>query len=290
VRLLGVAMIVAVIAGAAGRANASPCSRSAVASELRALGGYELDAIEDRVRVMIDGDAATVTFVAAGDVVGARAVHARTCKELSRSIALVIVMSLRDLGSVEDSGMRGLLAPVMDVPAPSLPTSEPIIARARGLEGRLSLGVAGDTTRRGALVIGAGVRVRGWSLALELRDASAQTVDAGGGSAIVVDRTTIDALPCLHLGRAAVCGLASTGIVRGEGRDLATAATARRLALAVGGRAELAYPLWRRVAVRVHADVLQNLIRSRFLVDQMPMWTADSRELWLGAGVVANFP
>ena len=57
-----------------------------------------------------------------------------------------------------------------------------------------------------------------------------------------------------------------------------------------GARAAVELSLSRRLAVELHVDGLQALTTTRFLVDHMPAWATDPRELWVGAGVEATFP
>jgi hypothetical protein len=264
----------------------APCSRAAVADEVRALGGASLDEIGDRVRLdfkrvhrRVEGHVTYVTT--AGEIIGPRVVTAATCEELSRSLALVIVMSLR-----ADE-------PPVDGPPPS---REPLViathAHARPAASQIDvlLGAASDAARLPALVLGSRWRRSRVSLGLELHLRAPETIDVGDGSSIRVARTGLEAVPCGYVGRVALCGLATAGMIAGEGQQLASASSVRRATFAVGGRVEVTLGVSDRIAIRLHADGLRALTHTRFLVDQMPAWTSDSHELWLGGGVLATFP
>jgi hypothetical protein len=281
------AMVVAVEA----TAFAAPCPRDAVAIELVALGGPTLDDVADRLRIETNGLVGSVTYqLANGDVIGPRVVRAASCAELAKSLALVIVMSLR-----ADEPQRSVTS---EVPAPSwvAPSVETIAVlphaapRAKTRRIQLLLGAVGDVSRRPALVTGARWRQGHMSVGLELHVATPLTIDVEAGGSVEVTQTRIDAVPCLHVRQLAVCGLATAGMIGGKGHQLADAAHVRRAAAAVGGRVELTWRLVDLVSLRLHLDGLQTLDRTTFVVDEMAVWTSDSRELWLGAGVLANFP
>jgi hypothetical protein len=288
-------MVVVVIAEAS--ALAAPCQRDAVASQLRELGGPALDELGDRVRVEIHGTTGSITYVmASGDVIGPRIVRASSCSELAKSLALVIVMSLR----TDEPREPASVTQGITIERPTLPVtieaSEPTEAnRARRAAKPVEhvealLGGAGDLSRRPALVLGGRWHHGALSLGLELHVLASQSIDIEAGGSVEVTRTGLEAAPCVHVTYLAVCGLASARMITGEGHELAEAAHIRRTAFAVGGRVELAYAVLHRLSLRVHLDGLQALDRTRFTVDEMAVWTSDSRELWLGAGVLAHFP
>lgn len=323
------ALIVAVLALEA-TAVAAPCSREAVADELVALGGPPLDDIGDRVRIEITGLAGSITYeLASGELIGPRVVRAASCRELAKSLALVIVMSLRadeprdepaapvPVEPSQPAGVAAHAKPRSSTPSQASPggattrrpslaapqastggatTSPPSLAASRASPGGATpphlealLGAAGDASRRPALVLGARWRQGRISLGVELAIRNPITIDVEAGGSVEVTQTGIEAVPCFHIRALALCGLASAGMIGGEGHQLAEAAHARRAAVAFGGRVELVVPILDRVALRLHLDGLQALDRTQFLVDEMAVWTSDSRELWLGAGVLANF-
>jgi hypothetical protein len=294
------ALMVALLAVVATEraSSAAPCSRDAVDAALVALGGPPLAEIADRVRIDTDGLTGSVSYeMASGDVIGPRVVRAPTCSELAKSLALVIVMSLRaDEPREPRSVTRELtIEPPQRIRIEhmletrgAVAVEKPLFASTRRLE--VMVGAAGDIARRPALVVGGRWRSGHLSLGLELSVRTPLTIDVEAGGSVEVTQTGVDAVPCFHVRGLALCGLASAGMIGGEGHELAEAAHVRRAAAAVGARVELAVPVADRVSLRLHLDGLQTLDRTQFLVDEMAVWTSDSRELWLGAGVLANFP
>ncbi|HEX5061682.1 MAG TPA: hypothetical protein VFV99_20085 [Kofleriaceae bacterium] len=305
-RLIAIAAMLCV----AHTSAAAPCTREAVAGEVRALGG-DLDGAGDRVQIVMhrDGRGAEGSIVytsAAGDVTAPRVVHATSCGELAKSLALIVVMSLRADEQVD--APAPVMAPAMIPPATTPPmtttptttmTSNELVNHSTTSDTRahsstrhvaLFVGAASDTTAHPALELGSRWRHDRLSLGLELRIATPESIDVGDGGTVNVATAGLDAVPCFHAGYLGLCGLATAGMISAEGQALANAATARRAAFAIGGRIELDVPLLHRLSLRVHLDGLQALTSSRFLVDQMPVWTSEPRELWLGAGVLAKFP
>jgi hypothetical protein len=279
-----------VVMVAAGAAHAAPCARDGVATQLRALGAPSLDELGDRVRVEMNGTTGSITYVmATGDVIGPRVVRAASCHELAKSLALVIVMSLRaDEPREPTSVTRDVeIAPPTDVP---IIVEEQRMRRAKPNHVEALLGGASDLSGSPALLLGGRWHRSTFSLGLELHVRSPLSIAVEAGGSVEVTRSGVDAAPCVHVKYLAMCGLASARMITGEGHDLAEAAYVRRAALAVGGRVEVDVPLVDRVSLRMHLDGLQALDRTRFMVDEMAVWTSDSRELWLGAGVLANFP
>jgi len=271
-----------VIVGAVTSARAEPCTLDGVRAEVAALGGTFDDA---RVRVELERLEGRITFVtAAGELVGPRVVRAATCAELATSIALVIVMSAPHDDVIEATPTETVER--IDAP-PAVVRALPPRATRRW---EAIAGGAGDASARGALELGVRMR-RGWySLGIGAHVDAPQTVDVGGGGVVHVERALVEVAPCVHLWRGALCGLAASGIVVGGGEHLARSAGAARPALQLGARAELAWPLWSRIALRVHVDALENVTRAQFLVDRMPVWSSPAQELWIGGGVVTSFP
>jgi len=288
-------------------AIAAPCSRDSIAAAAQDLGGPNLDDIGDRVHIELHGLQGSITYVtSAGDVIGPRVVKAASCRELAKSLALVLVMSWRADEPVTPAPVEP--APVEPAPPPApveppAPTTitEPVIEMAplaidrpapRMSTHHLAVlaGAASDATGSPALVVGGRWRHGQFSAGLELHLTAQQALDVGDGGSVRVTQNGLDALPCFHVSHFALCGIATAGVIGGEGKNLAHAVSVRRAAVALGGRLEASYPLVRRVALRLHVDALQSLTSSRFLVDEMVVWTSKPHELWLGGGIVAVFP
>jgi hypothetical protein len=153
-----------------------------------------------------------------------------------------------------------------------------------------SLGADADLDRHAAIVAGMRWR-RGWlSIGLEVNRGTETTIETGDTGHVHVARTFAAALSCGHLGRFGLCGVAAAGMLTGRGELLADASTVRRLIALVGARAEWTLQITDLFGVQAHVEGLQALRNSRFLVDQMPVWSSQSREVRVGLGVVANFP
>ena len=255
----------------------------------------ELDALP---RIARDGDVQIATTIEGERVLGSvtigddvRAVSARDCRELAKSIALIIVMSLRDAEPV--SSVTSAVEPPRDVPALRVEEPERVVVRvARATRPAFAALVGGTGDLHGQPSLLAGVRARHgrYSLGLEAQAEGTTRVAVEDGGQISVSRKYATLAPCVHVAQAAFCGVMAAGALRGRASELADAASVTRALVQVGGRAEWSYPIAARIGLRVHVDAVQALTRAEFLVDQMPVWTSDSRELRLGGAVVAHFP
>jgi hypothetical protein len=292
-------------------ALAAPCSREDVAAQVALLGGPNLDDVGERVHIELHGREGSVTYVmASGDVIGPRVVKAASCRELAKSLALVIVMSWRaDEPTPAPAPVEA--APVEAAPNQPAPLAPPVavvdeviempavvVERAVDrVQPRMSTrhlavlaGGASDVSGTPALVLGGRVRRGSFSGGLELHLTSPQTLDVGDGGSARITQNAVDALPCFHLAYFAACGVATAGLIGGTGQHLAHAVSVYRASFAVGGRLEASYPVLPRLALRLHVDALQALTSSRFSVDEMVVWTSKPHELWLGGGILAVFP
>jgi hypothetical protein len=287
-------MVVGLLFASASSALAAPCTRDSVAAATQALGGPNLDDVH--VQIEIDGLEGSVTYVMSnGDVVGPRIVKAASCRELAKSLALVIVMSWRADEPVAPAPIlvEKPVAPIEPEPVIEMP---PLAIDTRSVQAApvkhiaITVGAASDASGTGAFVAGGRWRRGRLSLGLELHLTAPLSLDVGDGGSVRVSQNALDALPCFHVSRFAVCGLATGGVVGGQGRSLAHAIEVYRPSFAVGGRVEASFPVLPRVAFRLHLDALQSLASTQFLVDEMVVWTSKPRELWLGGGVVAVFP
>jgi hypothetical protein len=283
-------VIVALLVAVPATASAAPCTLDAVAAEVGALGGPALDRIA--VHVEVGEREGSVTYVmASGDVVGPRVVKASSCRELAKSLALVIVMSWRsdEPAAIEPAAVAPPIAVADPVPEPlAIETRLAPSPPPRHLA--VALGAAMDTTGRPALVAGARWRRGAFSVALELHLTAPQSLDVGDGGSVRVTQNALDALPCVHESRYALCGLATAGLIGGQGRKLANATHVYRPTLSLGARVEASFPIHPRLGFRLHLDATQALTSTQFSVDEMTVWSNRPRELWLGGGVVAVFP
>jgi hypothetical protein len=271
---------------------AGVCSTDAVHEALAALPHVARDAtVGLRTELREDRVEAQVTL--AGNT---RTVTAPTCDELATSVALIIVMTLRDAAPPGDAASAPTIPAIAPVVRPAAATTtattaaSTTTASAPRTEVALLLGGAGDLRGHAALVAGARATRRWWSLGVELQAEPPRRLDLEAGGQITLSRTYVTAAPCAHLRGFGLCGIATAGALRGRGVELQDAEAVTRPILQLGGRVEWSRAVAARLAVRLHVDAVRVLTSARFLVDQMPVWASDSRELRLGAGVVAFFP
>ena len=273
---------------------AGVCSTDAVREALAALPHAGRDAaVGMRSELREAGVAAQVTLDG-----NTRTVTARTCDELATSVALIIVMTLRDAAPPRDAAPSPAIASAPPIAA-ATPVARPVAATtatsattttAHRTEVALLLGGAGDLRGHAALVAGARATRRWWSLGLELQAEPPRRLDLEAGGQITLSRTYVTAAPCAHLRGFGLCGIATAGALRGRGVELQDAVAVTRPIVQLGGRVEWRRAVATRLAVRLHLDATRVLTSARFMVDQLPVWASDSRELRLGAGVVAIFP
>src|SRR5262245_45114571 len=201
-----VALAIVMLVGATS-ALAAPCSRDDVAAQVAQLGGPSLDDVDQRVQIEIHGLEGSVTYVmSSGDVVGPRVVNAASCRELAKSLALVLVMSWR----ADDPAPA---PPALVEPAPIAPptvkeavieippvtierASEPPQPRMSTRHVAVIAGGASDATGTPALVLGGRWRHGRFSAGLELHLTAPLTLDVGDGGSVRVTQNALDALPC----------------------------------------------------------------------------------------------
>lgn len=260
---------------------AGVCSVDDVRAALRALPHEAIDG-SARIATSLHADRVEALLTIGADT---RTVTARDCGELASALALIIVMTLREaprvaptpiavVAAVDDTSVEVVVAPVV--------RARPQLA--------LLVGGAGDVRGRPSLFAGGRARKGRWSVGLEVQAESSQSIDLQGGGRITMSRRYVTAAPCAQLGPLGLCGIATAGALRGRGIELADAIDVTRPVIQLGGRAEWELAITRRLGVRVHVDATQALSNQHFLVDQMPVWTSDSRELRLGVGMVAKVP
>jgi hypothetical protein len=302
------------------------CELAAVKRRIAELLGVDPFVPDAAVVVLVSVERRGTGYEARLDVTGAsgdegetRVLSARSCAELKASLAVVIALVLRSHGSAPppagepgeaDGPDPGAAEPVRDeAPDPPPPVARTRTTRATGADliverpaprraerpAPFALLVAGAAGHAGGwqteLRAGARVRSRRHSLALELHlrpDEEIAVADSTGG--IAVRTTALSVTPCAHLGHLAACGLAMGGWVRGSGRDLVDARTARHPLAALGGLIAWEQGLGAGIAARLFADIRGNLTRTRFAVDHMAVWSSPRVEAWLGLGLLTEIP
>ena len=132
----------------------------------------------------------------------------------------------------------------------------------------------------------------GWlSGALELR-ADAPATGTFGGLRITTWLYSAGIAPCVHFGPASACLLASVGQVVGSSPDTVTSSSGGALVAFVGARLGGELPLSGTFALRLHADLLTDVIPPTLRLNQSAAdaWTAPVIAATLGAGLVVRFP
>jgi hypothetical protein len=120
-----------------------------------------------------------------------------------------------------------------------------------------------------------GARLRRGELSAEVV-AAMQTADelAAGPGHVTIGLTAFTTAVCAHMRSFAACATATGGWWTGRGEALFDASTVRLPYIAAGMRVGWAYPMSARFSVELAAGVEVGLTTSRFLVDQMPIWTS----------------
>jgi hypothetical protein len=172
-------------------------------------------------------------------------------------------------------------------PAPAPEAPGPVVFT--GLEVLGSVGTAPATSLGGAAFLG--LR-SGWlSAALELR-ADAPATGTFSGLRITAWLYSAGLAPCVHFGPGSACLLASVGQVVGSSPDTVTSSSGSALIALVGARLGGELPLFGTFALRLHADLLTDVIPPTLRLNQSAAdaWTAPVIAATLGAGLVVRFP
>jgi hypothetical protein len=214
-----------------------------------------------------------------GRHVGARELHAASCAELSRALALAIVVAIDPLHidppaaspdehKDPDAFVR---APLPSRVAPEAePAPPPRPARlVDELRLRVAFGVQGTVDAAPGPTFGfmgrVGLALRRWSLAVELRGDLPGTSAADGGT---VSASTMAAflVPCVAHRIVGFCLLGGAGAQEVAGSGYALARSSWVPYAALGARVEVALAVSRALAVLVHVDVLAPVTRTELYV------------------------
>jgi hypothetical protein len=247
----------------------------------------------------VAGDArisATLTFADASGVArSARTLEAVTCEEMVDSLAVVISLLLRDdaTNAASPTPPAPAPAPVAVAPVLAVSTRETDVAsrspQTRAATRSLELAASMGTTRTAAIVVGGRLDRSGRAFGVELEVGIPSTTELGVGSVRVMT-ASLDAVACVRRGGLGACGFVMGGLVRGSGNDLMDARSVIRPVAGVGARLEWRQPMSRWGGIRMFVDVEQLVATTRFLVDEMPVWTTDARQASLGAGIYFHGP
>jgi hypothetical protein len=206
----------------------------------------------------------------------------RGCDELASAMELAIAIAvdpIRAAGAPEPppaatpttSGPPARGAPAT-APPPTAPRPEPPPKQPRvfGHLGVLAaIGSAPSATW--ALDLGVGVQWRRWSLALELRGDIPASQNVAGGT-LSTSLVLAELLPCVHVDMFVGCALVAAGTFIAWSSDFAVDRRIVRPFAGAGARAALEVPLPRRLAIRLHADLLGAITSEVLLVDRFEVF------------------
>jgi hypothetical protein len=221
------------------------------------------------------------------------------CDELAAALELAIAIAIDPLSAARAApppqfgdGLRmsepdeAELAPIV---APKKPSALvlPATARKTELHGDLGLHatVGSAPVPSWGLALGLGLRWGSWALGFQLRGDLPVTQESAGG-AIGSSVVMALALPCVHLGIFAGCGLLGGGILIGYGQRFVVDERQVLPWFVAGARAGLEIPLARRVALRLHADLVGHLVQAVLTIDHMEAWRSPPVSGAFGLAVV----
>ncbi len=263
--------------------------RAAIVADANASIGIATS-IQDAGRV-----SATLTFAdAAGVARSARTVEAATCDEMVDSLAVVISLLLRD--GVHDDAPVAPTAAVSPAPSPppvQVTETTFVVLPPHASRPALELAAQMGTTKTGEVVIGGRLDRGRHAFGAELHVGIPATTSLGtqeGDGSVRVMTLSLGGVVCRRWGSLGACGILMGGLVRGSGADLMDARTAVRPMASVGARLEWRQAMSRWGGIRMFVDAEQLMVSTRFLVDEMPVWTSDARQAWLGAGIYFHGP
>jgi hypothetical protein len=124
-----------------------------------------------------------------------------------------------------------------------------------------------------AVGLGASLRRRALSLDVETRFVAPSSAALVGGS-VSAWSWNASLGPCLHRGPAAVCAVASAGVLRASTTGLAMTGAATAPTVAVGARGLLELPISPRLRLRWAAEVGAPLVTVHLAVDGRDAWTS----------------
>ncbi|UJR82766.1 hypothetical protein [Sandaracinus amylolyticus] len=133
------------------------------------------------------------------------------------------------------------------------------------------------------LVLGAGVHLDAFSVALELRGELPTVESSVRGAPYVAS-----VVPCGHLDIVGLCGVISAGAFWGEGVDVPAARSGVSAYVALGARAVVAVPLDETLALRLHGELTVPLVGATLQLGGERAWETPAVGLALGVGVGAR--
>ena len=240
---------------------------------------------------------------------GARDLSSNTtnCTELASAVALAISIAIDPLQLTRPSPpppaipspppplappppeppRRIVIEQLPPPPAPPPPRALHFHAAA-GLLGTLGAGPAPGL----GVTLQAGFRTGPFSLAIEGRADLPSSFATGPATGSVESGLLLGGLsPCYHQWWLSLCALGYAGVLRGASTGITRPARDASFYAAAGGRAAIEIPLWRALALRVHADLLAPLTRISLDVNHgtATLWSTPAISGALGLGAAGQF-
>jgi hypothetical protein len=234
-----------------------------------------------------------------GHTLGPRIIHAATCDELARSVAIVVSIALPAIADLPEpqplpasDAIKVVIAAVkLKEPVPQKHDAE--VARRFVPERRSSRDLAfvatlGMSSSLGtSLALGARWRWGATSIAGELAGTLPEDV---AQSRVSIERASVAFVPCRHIGEFGVCGVLRVGIDRGAGNGLMDARSVVLPLVESGPRLAWEHDVTDAIALHVQAELDIDLTTSQFDIDQIAVWHSSRIAGLAGAGVVVRFP
>lgn len=253
------------------------------------------------VSVEVVGTTATVTFDGR-----TRVIHAKTCDELAKSVAVVIEMVLAAVSAGEPEPTVDPAPAIQPVPATPIAIDppkltdvpEPPVAAAIAVRAAIerhsdvehdALAAFGTSSALGAsMTVGLRWRWSSVSIAGELEGELPTDLAMSSGVSIV--RASVALVPCKHLGAFAACAVARAGFDRGSGSNLMNARSALEPRAELGARLAWEHPVTDHLALQLRGELDLAATISQFDVDHVAVWRSNRFAGLAGAGVVVRFP
>jgi hypothetical protein len=126
-------------------------------------------------------------------------------------------------------------------------------------------------------------------LSLEGRADAPAFTDAAGGEASS-SLLVASVVPCWQPNALFACAVGSIGAVRGRGDRVTQARSDSGFYAAAGIRLGSTLPLYERLSLRLHLDLLSTLTRFTLEIDDQPVWKAPPFSSAAGLALAAHFP
>ena len=275
--------------------DASTCNR--LGDSVAAVGTFVTDASAVVEITETDLTATVILDDGDGHRFGPRIVHAGTCEELARSVAIVVSIALPSIADLPEpqplppsDAMKVVIAAVkLKEPVPQTDDAE-VIGRFEPEstdDHSLYASVAMSSALGTNLALGFRWNWEHVSIAGELAATLPETVAQGQ---VTVERASASFVPCGHISELGVCGVLRVGIDRGVGNGLMDARSVVLPLVEMGPRVSWEHAITNAVALQAEAELDVDATTSQFDVDHVAVWHSSVFAGLVGAGVVVRFP